>query len=95
MRTNLKSAVKDHTRAIFEAKNNNNYTWDHIFPKKAFDYLNTIVILNRIYGITVVSNKDIYIINIATGVASKSIFPQGLSSEDLEEIYDLPLLYLK
>jgi hypothetical protein len=90
----LKSAVKDHTRAIFESSSNNKYRWDHVFPKGAFNYVHTIVILNKVYGITVSRGKDIYIFNIITGMSSKSIFPQGLSSEDLEEINDLPILYL-
>jgi hypothetical protein len=94
MRTNLRSAVRDCTRAIFEASSNNLYKWDHIFPKGAFNYVHTIVILNKVYGIITVSGKDIYIFNIARGTASVSSFPQGLSSEDLEEIDNLPILFL-
>jgi hypothetical protein len=94
MRANLKSAVRDCTKAIFDASSNNKYKWDHIFPKDAFNYVHTIIVLNKVYGIITVSGKDIYIFNITRGTASVSSFPQGLSTEDLEEIDDLPILYL-
>jgi hypothetical protein len=94
MRTKLRSAITNHTRAIFEASSNNKYKWDHVFPKGAFNYVHTIVVLNKVYGITVVSGKKIYIFDIMRGVSSIAEYPQGLSSEDLEEIDDLPILYL-